>query len=97
MADGDAKVATVTSENLDTMATLPISVSRYSHQQHSEKSASAAASHAKEQEANSSKPHYVYHQIKRLVRAGDIMLKLGPHDAWFVLVMRHASIRTSCI
>lgn len=59
------KVATVTSENLDTMATLPISVSRHSHQQHAEKT--AAVVKEKEQETKSTKSHFMYHQIKRFV------------------------------
>lgn len=63
MVSGEVKVSTVTSESLDTMATLPISVSRYSQQQHTvEKTAPS-----KEQEAKKSRPHFVYHQLKRFV------------------------------
>lgn len=64
MVGGEVKVATVTSENLDTMATLPISVSRHSHQQHSEKTLCSVAAKEKEQK---SQPRFIYQQIKRLV------------------------------
>lgn len=58
-----------TSESLDTMATLPISVSRQQQAQHASEKSSAAAKE-KEAEAKAagkvaSKAHFVYHQIKR--------------------------------
>ena len=66
MVGGEVKVATVTSENIDTMATLPISVTRYAQQQGTIEKTEKSASN-KDLEAKKSRPHFVYHQIKRLV------------------------------
>ncbi|XP_065206172.1 proton channel OtopLc isoform X2 [Planococcus citri] len=64
MVGGEVKVATVTSENIDTMATLPISVTRYAQQQGTVEKTEKSASN-KDLEAKKSRPHYVYHQLKR--------------------------------
>lgn len=67
MVGGEVKVATVTSENIDTMATLPISVTRYAQHQGTVDKTAEKNQSAKDLEAQKSRPHFVYHQIKRLV------------------------------
>ena len=71
MPASEVKSSGVTaSESLDTMATLPISVSRQQQAQHASDKGSSAAAKEKEAEAKAaakvaSKAHFVYHQIKR--------------------------------
>lgn len=67
MPANEVKLPTITaSESLDTMATLPISVSRHQQQPQHQPEKNSSAAKEKEAEAKAaSKAHFVYHQIKR--------------------------------